>query len=145
MKNMYLIYKSEDQGEECLRWRLEDDEGTVIAESEESFLKGSIVPSIKRIREEASKAPVWKDESQDDQDKGYRFEYSSNQCTWRLRAGNHETMAIGHVSDIDIEFALENIKSIMGCAEIGWDTPEDDPAHQAKVDDRTETKGIPGS
>lgn len=149
MKGTYLIYKSEDQGEECWRWQLKDDKETVIANSEESFLKGSIVPSIKRIREEASKAPVWKDESQDDQDKGYRIEYSSNQldnqCTWRLRAGNHETMAVGHVSDSNIESVLENIKSTMGCAEIIWDNPEDDPAHQAKVDDRTETKGIPGS
>ncbi len=145
----YVIYKLENQGEECWHWRLEDDQGVVVAESEESFLKGSIVPSIKRIREEATKAPVWEDESQDDQDKGYRFEYSrnqsDNQCAWRLRAGNHQTMAVGHVSVSNAETDLENIKSTMSCAEIRWDNPEDDPAHQDKSDDRTETKGIPGS
>ena len=29
----YVIYKLENQGEECWHWRLEDDQGVVVAES----------------------------------------------------------------------------------------------------------------
>ena len=115
------------------------------------FFKGSIIASIKRIRKEAAEAPILENESLEDQDKGYRFEYheggKGEQGNWRLRAGNHEIMIIGegYKSESGIEHILENIRKEMGCAEITWENPEDNPTYQERHDDRTETKGIPGS
>lgn len=40
---------------------------------------------------------------------------------------------------------LEKICTEIDEIKITWENPEDDPAHQEKHDDRTETKGIPGS
>ncbi len=147
----YQIYKSNDSGEQCWRWRLLDDKGNNIAHSEEPFLKQDILASIKKIREKANDAPIWQDENKEDKDKGYRFEYykssKDGKWRWRFRAGNHETMAIGdpYDSENDIKNALEYVKKEMANAKIEWENPKDDPSHKEKQDDCTETKGIPGS
>lgn len=128
-----------------------NDNGETIARSEEAFLKGSILASIKKVRAKAGQAPIAKNESPEDSDFAYRFEY--DQCDksgawhWRLRAGNHETMAVGnaYTSEDSIKIDLNRIKAIMCIAKITWENPEDDPAHQEKCNDRTENKGIAGS
>lgn len=149
MSTQFVIYQSDtDSGEECWRWKLRDEQGNILALSEEAFLKGSVVPSIKRLRQEAQNAAIWEDESVQDRDKGYRFEYSRKECNkvnWRFRSGNHQTMAIGSIVDIDIEANFEQLKIQISGGAIVWEHEEDDPAHSNKCDDRTETRGIPGS
>lgn len=147
----YEIYKTPDAGEQCWGWRLFDDTGNEIANGGELFLKGSVLASVKNVRARAKDAPIWKDESPEDQDKGYRFEYADKpdgKWHWRLRAGNNQTIAVGSVvydSEEAVEDSLKDVWQVMSNAEICWKNSADDPAHQAKNDDRTETKGIPGS
>ncbi len=147
----YQINKLEGQGEQCWHWRLRDNDGEVIAHSERLSFKGNIVASIKRIREDVLGAPIGKNKDLENQDKGYRFEYRKSEerdhWDWCLQADNHETMVVGKVcaSGDSIRLVLENIRKEIGTAKITWENPEDDPDHQAKHDDRTETKGIPGS
>lgn len=147
----YEIFKSKGEGEQCWRWRLMDDNGKVIVRSEEAFVKSNCLASLKRIRQEIATSPVWKDESPEDREKGFPFEYFQNNVDgkWycRLHVGNHETMAVdeGFSSEDAIKTTLEKLKKEMRDAKITWENPEDDPAYQEKHDDRTETKGIPGS
>ena len=148
----FQIYQGNDIGEQRWRWRLLDNNGKNIGRSEEAFVKGSIVPSIKRLKSEVDKAPVAHDESIKDEDKGYRFEYfkseKDNQWYWRLKAGNHEIMAISGEGFPDEDEAKKQIEHFRGTAVsslITWENPKDDPAYQEKHDDRTTPTGIPGS
>ena len=144
----FQIYKSIGQGEKCWSWRLIGNDDEIIAYNEEPFLKGSIVASIKRIRQEAPDAPI---EESKNQDKGYRFEYhktdEDKQWDWYLLDGDNKVIAIGKIFDQkdSVKDALENVRKEMNDAKITWENPEDDPDYQAKHDDRTDTKGIPGS
>ena len=125
-----------------------DEHGNIIADGGEAFVKGSILPSIKRLRQEAQNAAVWEDESVHDLDKGYRFEYTKNNCgnvDWQFRSGNNKTMAVGGIAEIGAETKFEQLKNQITRAEVVWEHEEDDPAYSDKSDDRTETQGIPGS
>ena len=93
----FQIYRGENKGEQCWCWRLLCDDGTNIGRSEEPFLKGSIIPSIKKIKGKIECAFVAQEESTEDQDKGYRFEYfqeKDGKHYWHFKAENHEIMAI---------------------------------------------------
>lgn len=147
----YQISKTPDKGEECWSWHLFGDSGQEIANGGELFLKTSIQVSIKNVRDVAKDAPIWKDESPEDKDKGYRFEYTENPkgtWGWILRSGNHQTIAVGsknYPSEEAVKDAIKDIQKTMANAEIAWQNPEDDPAYQEKHDDRTKTTGIAGS
>ena len=145
----FEIYRGNDQGEECWRWRFLLDKNTNIARSEEPFLKGSIKASIKKIQGKVGNAPFAQDESSEDKDKGYRFEYfQSEKWYWRLKAGNHEIMAIGgegFSSEAEVIHQINLFKNNAVEAQITWKNEQDDPAFQDKHDDRTEILGIDGS
>lgn len=147
----FQIYKSTGQGEQCWYWRLIGSDGEIIAYNEEPFLKGSIVGSIKRIRQEAPQAPIEESEIPKNEAKGYRFEYhkpgEGKQWDWYLLDGNNKVIALGKAfaPEDSAKDVLENVRKEMGDAKITWENPEDDPDYQAKHDDRTDTRGIPGS
>ena len=148
----FEIYKGDDTGEECWRWRLLDDKENNIGSGGEAFLKGSILPSIKKIQGEVGAALVVKNESSDDIDKGYRFEYEKNdkdnQWYWRFKAPNHKIMAIGgegFSSESEVRQQIENFKKNAINAEIIWENEKDNPAWQEINDDRTEPIGPLGS
>lgn len=148
--SIYQIYKDKDKDQEgqCWKWKLLDDGNEPIAYGGELFLKKNIVDSIKNIRDKSPESKIWKDESLEDKDKGYRFEYrQDNKWEWDFRAGNNKSIANGnsYQSEDEIKDALEHIKKEMGIAEHKWEDPKDDPNYKEKNDDRTETKGIPGS
>lgn len=149
----FVIYKGQDKGEECFRWKLIDDNDKNIARSEEPFLVTSIQKSIKTMQTKVGvDTPIYEDESLEDKDKGYRFEYSQskndNQWYWKLRAGNNETMAIGgegFSSKQSVVRSIENVRLEIPRATIEWDNEALDPANKAKDNDTTPTKGLPGS
>ena len=148
----FQIYQGEDSGEQRWRWRLFDNNNENIGRSEEAFVKSSIVPSIKRLKNKVDKALVVYDESIQDEDKGYRFEYfkseKDNQWYWRFKAGNHEKRAIGgegFPDETEIKKQIEHFRETAISSSITWENPEDDPAYQEKHDDRTEPMGMPGS
>ena len=148
----FEIYQGEDTQEQCWRWRLFDDNNANIGRSEEAFLKGSIKPSVKKIKGNIQEAPIAKDESDEDKDKGYRFEYfkseKDEQWYWRLKAGNHEIMAISGEGFSSEKIVIEQInlfKKVAADAAINWENEQDDPAYQEKHEDRTEPRGNPGS
>ena len=148
----FEIYRSNDKGEQCWRWRLVDSNYKNIARSEEPFIKSSVKRSIKTIKDKvALNAPVFFDESIEDVDKGYRFEYfqseKDSEWYWKLKASNHELMAIGgegFSSKQSILKSIENAKVEIGRAEIIFENPKDDPAYEAKnQDDTKENPSIP--
>lgn len=147
----YQIYKSENQGEQCWHWRFIGNGGEIIANSDKPFFKGDIIASVKRIRQETPEASIKENGSSGNQGEGFQFEYHKNdkdkQWNWHLLDGNHKIVAVGKVLDLEnsIERYLEDIRKEMGDAKITWEDPKDDPDCQAKHDDQTETKGIPGS
>lgn len=145
--SVFEIYKSESKNtdpDECYRWRLEDNNHEIIAQSGEDFWLNNIEISIKVIQEQAPNAPVWKDESQQDKDQGYRFEYyqssEDQQWYWRFRSGNNKSLASGegYSSESSIKKAIENIQLEMGRAKI-----ENKFKDQQK--DRTKKRLPPGS
>ena len=120
----FQIYKGKDQGDQCWRWRLKDDNHEIIAHSEEPFHKGNVEESVQKIQKNAPCAPIIAEDSQSVD--GYFFEYykdNAEQWRWRLKAGNHEIMAIGesYVSESGVKNALDNIKQEMGRASIEWE------------------------
>lgn len=147
----FEIYKGNDKGEQCWRWRLVDSNHENIAMSEEPFIKSSVKRSIKTIKDKVNISTlVFLDESDEDTDKGYRFEYfenEKNEWYWRLKAGNHEPMAIGgegFSSKQSILKSIENVKLEITRAIITFKNPEDDPAYEAKnQDDTKENPSIP--
>ncbi len=150
----FEIYRGNDSGEECWRWRLVDADNNNIARSEEPFLKNSIRRSIKTIQSNVSgDTPVFLDESENDSDNGYRFEYfqgGNEKWYWRLKSGNHEIMAIGgedFESEKRVEEEIEHVKEVIIDAEIVFENPDDDPAKEAKEQDNTEEQPTipPGS
>ncbi|AYQ57047.1 hypothetical protein MS2017_1359 [Bathymodiolus thermophilus thioautotrophic gill symbiont] len=148
----FKIYRGKDKGEQCWRWRLVDSNHKNIAMSEESFVKSSVKRSIKTIKDKVNlSTPVFLDESNEDTDKGYRFEYfqseKNSEWCWRLKAGNHEFMAIGgegFSSKQSILKSIENVRVEMGRAKIIFENPEDDPVCEARnQDDTKENPSIP--
>lgn len=149
----FEIYRdNSDEGEQCWRWRLKDSNGAKIARGGEPFVKSSIKRSIKTLKDKVDiNTPVFLDESEDDTDTGYRFEYSKSendsQWYWRLKAGNHEIMAIGgegFSSEQSISKSIENVKLEIRMAKILFKDPKDDPAHKANSEDDTkENHSIP--
>lgn len=148
----FIIYKGSDSGEQAWRWRLKDSNGVKIAKSEEPFIKDSVKRSIKTLQQKiTSDTPVYLDESKEDIDKGNRFEYfqseKDEQWYWRFKAGNNELMAIGgegFVSEQSILKSIANVKVEIPAAEILFEDPKDDPAHDAKDKDTTkENPNIP--
>ena len=143
--SVFQIYKGEDKDEnECYRWRLRDDNNEIIAQAGEAFWLNNIEQSIKIIQEQAPKAPIWKDEGKEDQDKGYRFEYNQSskdgQWYWKLRSGNQKTLAIGegYSSESNLKRGLENVKKEMGRAKI-------ENPYKEQQKDRTKDRLPPGS
>lgn len=106
----FEIYKQEDQGEKCWHWRLVNEDGKTIIRSKEPSFKGTIIPAIKKIRQEGQIALVREGEELEGDSEG-----------------------------------LEEICAGIGEIKIIWQNPKDDPVYQEKHDDRTKTKGIPGS
>ncbi len=151
----FQIYMDDSGKEESWRWRLIDDNNKNIAKSEEAFVKTSITRSIKTLQDKVNaKTPIHQDESVGDIDKGYRFEYfqsSKNQeWYWRLKAGNHELMAVGgegFSSEQSVKISLDNVRLEIPRADVTWENPEDAPAHKAKVEDDTKNDSSipPGS
>ena len=147
----YQIYKLKDLGEQCWYWRLLNSDDKNIANSYEPMLKGDIISSIKRIRQEAPEAPIKEIETTKHQDNGSQFEFHKSaedgQWDWFMTDGNHKIVAVGKIfaSQDSVLNTLEGIQKDMGDAEITWEDPEDDPDYQAKLEDLTETVGIPGS
>ncbi len=148
----FEIYRGSDKGEQCWRWKLVDSNGKKIAKSEEPFIKSSVKRSIKTIKDKVNlDTPVFLDESNEDTNKGYRFEYfqseKDGEWYWRLKAGNNEPMAIGGQGfsfKQSILGSIENVKVEIGRAEIIFENPEDDPAYEAKnQDDTKENPSIP--
>lgn len=141
----FNIYEGKDENkEERWRWKLLDDNNN-IARSEEPFLQTSIIRSIKTlIREIDSNTPVYEDESKEDIDEGYRFEYfkgEDDKFYWRIKAGNNELMAIGGQGFETKEKMLKdinNIKNNIENANIDFEKAEDDPSYDAKESDTTE-------
>jgi uncharacterized protein YegP (UPF0339 family) len=148
----FEIYKGNDKGEQCWRWKLVDSNGKKIARSEEPFMKSSVKRSIKTIKDKVDlNTSVFLDESNEDTDKGYRFEYLQSEkdrkWRWTLRAGNNKPMAIGgqgFSSKQSILNSIENVKVEINRADIVFESPEDDPAYEAKSqDDTKENPSIP--
>ena len=149
----FEIYRdNSDTGEQCWRWKLIDSNGVKIARSEEAFIKNSVKRSIKTLKDKVSvDTPVFLDESKNDIDSGYRFEYfksdKGEKWYWRLKAGNNEIMAIGgegFSSEQSISNSIKNVEVEIGKAEVLFKNPEDDPAHEAKnQDDTKENPSIP--
>ncbi len=127
----FEIYKKDNSynSEQCWRWRLVDSNGAKIAKSEEPFIKSSIEGSIKTIKDRVdTNTPVFLDESNEDTDKGYRFEYfkseKNNEWYWKLRAGNNETMASGgegFTTEQSIKVSIVNVKVEIGRADIVYE------------------------
>ncbi len=148
----FEIYQGADKGEQRWRWRLITENGKNIGRSEEPFIKGSIKGSIKTIQGKVKSALIFEDESEEDTDKGFRFEYVQSEKNqkwyWRLKAGNNELMAMGgegFKEKKQVLLEINNFKDLAICAEIKWENEKDDLAYQDKCDDRTEPKGEPGS
>ena len=147
----YQIYKQNGKGEQCWFWHLTGKDGESIACSDEAFFKGKIVAVIKKVRQEVMGALIGENETSQNQREGcLLFKYHKNdagdQWDWRLLDGSAE-LATGKISasKLDVKTALEHLQKEMANAKITWKNPEDDPDYQSKCDDRTETKGIPGS
>jgi len=152
----FIIYKGQDKDpNECWRWRLLDNNHKNIARSEEAFHKENITRSIKTMCSNVTlETPIIvKGDSAEDKSK-YRFIFfeskKDSQWYWQLRAGgNSEIMAIGgesFSSKDSVTRSLENVRfEIDRTGTIEWENPDDDPAGKAKSEDRTPTKGIPGS
>ena len=113
----FEIYKVNDSGEKCWCWKLFDHGGKHLGTSKEVFVKGSIIPSIKKIK---GQIQVKFDETIIEE----IIEWTSNS---------------------DGKRQIEDIKKIILEASIVWENECDDPAYQHKHDDRTEPHGIPGS
>ena len=131
----FQIYRGPNGGEQCWCWRLLAGNDRIIADGANPFLKGDIRNSIKGIRAVA--------DGLDSQ----RFEIAGDGISWHLKDDQGETIAIGKidVSGTDRENYLEDLCKEIKDAEITWENEADDPAHQAKDDDTTPTKGVPGS
>lgn len=147
----FEIYRGEDKGEQCWRWRLIDSNGDNIAKSEEPFLKNSIKRSIKTIQERVTiNTPLFLDESPEDTDTGYRFEYfqskNDKEWYWRLKAGNNENIAIGgqgfKAEDI-VKQNIEQVKAvIINNAAIVFQNPEDvtaEPSNEGQTPENPST------
>ena len=145
----FEIYRGSDKGEQCWRWRFLLDNNTNIARGGEPFHKSSVIQSIKTIQRNVENADIAEDESAEDKDLGYRFEYfRSDKWYWRLKSGNHEIMAIdgeGFSSEAAVVQQINLFRNNAVGAQIDWENEQDDPAFQEKYDDRTETRGIDGS
>ncbi len=143
----FEIFQVPDRGEQCWYWRLWV-ENNPVAKSENSLLKEEIVDSIKKLREEISNFQIFQKSDYEENKVG--FEYyceGSDDCQWYLRGNGGEIIATGETNESlkDVESNLENIRNKVKDAQITWENEVDDPAHQAKDDDTTETKGVPGS
>ncbi len=119
----FHIYKGKDQGDECWRWRLRDNNGENIADGGEGYRESSIDDAIKTLQQHAPGAPIVKDESAEDSDKGYRFEYYQGkdaQWYWKFRSGNNQTMADGegYTSESGVRRGVENVRLEMGRASV---------------------------
>lgn len=119
----FQIYKGNDAGAECWRWRLIDDNGQNIAHSEEAFLQSSIRRSIETIQDHAPGASIVERDSAEDNGREYRFRYfqgKDDQWYWHLVAPNQEKLGHGegYVNKSGVKRALENIRTEMGRADV---------------------------
>lgn len=147
----FKIYEENGLGEERWKWELIDSNGVEIAVSEEAFIKRSINKSIKTLQEKVNEStPVFLDESLEDSDKGYRFEYKQqddDSWCWIFKAANNKIMAIGgqgFSSKSNIKRSIDNVKVEITRAKIIFKNPKNDPAYDAKQQDNTkENPSIP--
>lgn len=146
----YQIFKFPNEGEKCWRWRLTDD-SREIACAKDAHLKGECLASIKRIRQELSADLLRGNECEERQNGDYHIQRSQSdkdgKWYWRLFKGDCEiaVSSEGFISEDSLKIALERIGKETRESKITWEHPEDDPAYQEKHDDRTETRGVPGS
>ncbi len=143
----FQIFKDEGKGEECWHWRWLVD-GINVAESKDPKFKSDILAFTKESREEIARASVH-DQAEATEGKS-RIEYHSNEddmCEWCFKSDDDEVRAIGktEVPESDVISNLKDICSDVKDADITWEDERDDPANQAKADDTTVPKGIPGS
>ncbi len=145
----FQVFKDIDKGEQCWHWRLLVN-GSNVAESKDPKFRDEILAFTKKSRKEMAGASVY-DQAEATEGKS-RIEYHSNEneddmCEWCCKSDGDEVIAIGK-TEVPKEDAISNLEDIfsnVGDADITWEDERDDPANQAKADDRTVTKGIPGS
>lgn len=87
-----------------------------------------------------SDKPEWTRVSEDGKETTVMFSLARG-CPLELVLKEDEKMDSAH----SIERLLKEIKELLNDAEIKWNPPEADPAHDAKDQDQTPGKGIPGS
>lgn len=114
----FQIYRGPQDKEQCWGCRLIGNSGKPMAESKDLHMKKDIGDAMKNLRNCAA-------DSDTDALSG--------------------ALNLLNVSESGEGKHLEDICKEMKEAEITWENEKDDPAHQSKNDDSTETKGIPGS
>ncbi len=141
---IFQIHRNQNSGERCWCWRLLAENGTIIAESNNLFIKADIVNPIKQIIGESQNYPIL--EQAESKESVSRCEYHQKEGKWYLKTEKNEIIATGEIDvSADAKNALKNILKEIKDAKITWENEEDDPAYQAKNDDSTTTKGAPGS
>ncbi|MCY3614860.1 MAG: hypothetical protein OXH03_07175 [Bacteroidetes bacterium] len=145
------IRKAETKGELCWSVFLIDDEGNVILQSTELMAKGVAVSAAKSVKHEGYDAPFIKDATAHPSKPVWRIVEKDGRLLIELSLDNQIRFNSpgsqkDGLKDIDfIEDIINHIKSDLHCAEIRWNPPELNPAHDEKESDRTPTKGHPGS
>ena len=144
------ISETKDTGE--LRWgvSLIDDHGNITLRATEALATGVASATAKALIHKGSDAPIVDKPPQAD-----RPAWFVEKADDRWLA--HFTLVKETAFDLLLKpedagddpkgatLALERVKADLAKAEIKWDPPEADPAHEHKATDLTPTKGHPGS
>lgn len=121
------IREAHKKGE--LRWCIDliDNDSRIVLQSTEPLPKGQALAGAKALKHKGRTSGIQVSEELE-----VKFDLI-NDTKFRTLGG---------------DTCAENpdaIKVLLAEAEIVWEPPEADPAHKEKQDDRTLTKGIPGS
>lgn len=146
----FEIHRVPDSGEKCWKWRFCSKSGSIVFDSQDFFFKEGILGTIKDIRDMLSKASPTICEGFDVEKDILRFEYSLGEdgnCSIRVVDQSNKIIACGEIkiNNGEVKNFLLEICGEIKDADITWEDEKHDPAHQAKHDDTTPTKGIPGS
>ena len=155
----FKIHREEGDGELKWGWKLEDENGKVLAISKEPFSdEYSIMESIKRIRARVTPTTKTVEEKKADDRHGgecmfviFKSDKSNHWC-WEFIDDKSNILAIG-CENFDTREAIDEfLITVRGkiCSHpiIIWEHIEDDPAHKSNEDEDksgNKTTGMKGS
>ena len=150
--SLLKITKVSDAGERCWGVVLLDSNHVPILRSEKGVSKGQVISVAKALKFEGPAAPVVVAQK-DGQPEGLAWVIEKSDHGWITRFTSIESTTFDLMlkpedaagSPKIAEEAIERAKGCLAHAEIKWDPPEAEPAHEEKESDETDIEGLPGS